>query len=227
MGFAGGSLFDSEGHIPPVFCEDESASQSVDEKARAFSVVKRTFDVGMSILLLPLLVGVGVIIWLLNPFLNKGSLLFSQVRMGRGCKAFMAYKFRSMSDAEIITRGAEDPLEIERITRLGFWLRRSRIDELPQLINVLKGDMSLIGPRPDYFHHARKYLKHVPGYRERHAVRPGISGLAQTEVGYVEGAEATAAKVRADIYYINNSSLKLDAWIFWRTVMTVLGHKGT
>jgi len=125
-----------------------------------------------------------------------------------------------------LSRGADDPLESSRISRFGNLIRRSRVDELPQLINVLKGDMSLIGPRPDFFHHARKYVRQVPGYRNRHLVRPGISGLAQTEIGYVEGAEATAAKVRADIYYINNACLKLDAWIFYRTVQTVFLRKG-
>jgi lipopolysaccharide/colanic/teichoic acid biosynthesis glycosyltransferase len=219
-------LFDFGSDSLPAYCPSEASSYNAAGHLSLFAIVKRTFDIGMSILLLPLLVCICVIIQMLNPFMNNGSLFFAQVRMGRGCKAFVAYKFRTMSEVGRITRGAEDPLEIGRITRLGYWLRKSRIDELPQILNVLKGEMSLIGPRPDYFHHARKYIKHVPGYRERHAVRPGISGLAQTEVGYVHGMEATAAKVRADIYYINNSCLKLDTWIFWRTVMTVLGHKG-
>jgi lipopolysaccharide/colanic/teichoic acid biosynthesis glycosyltransferase len=220
-------LFDLRSYDPPVICvNDTTLKQSPDLKI-PFGVLKRAFDISVSLLLLPLLVSVGFVICLLNPSLNKGGLLFAQIRMGQGCKAFVAYKFRTMRTTSRITRGAEDPVEINRITRLGIWLRKSRIDELPQLINVLKGEMSLIGPRPDYFHHARWFIRHVPGYRQRHAIRPGISGLAQTEVGYVEGAEATSAKVRADIFYINNACLRLDAWITWRTIVTVLGRKGT
>jgi len=172
------------------------------------------------------LVGAAIVLLLTNPFLNRGRLIFFQIRMGRGCKPFVAYKFRSMKDAGKVTRRAEDPLETDRISWFGNLIRKSRVDELPQLINVLKGEMSLIGPRPDCFHHARKYLRSVPGYRERHAVRPGISGLAQTEVGYAEGLDATAIKVRADIFYIRNRNFKMEMWIFYRTVATVLGRKG-
>ncbi len=193
----------------------------------AFVIAKRVFDIVISFTLLPVLALAWVILLLLNPFMNKGKLLFIQVRMGKDCKAFAAIKFRSMVKTDRITRGADDPLETHRITRLGSIMRKSRIDELPQLINVLKGEMSLIGPRPDYYHHARHYVQSIPGYRHRHAVLPGISGLAQTEVGYVQGIEATKAKVRADIYYINNAGFALDSWVFWRTLVTVFGHKGS
>lgn len=191
-----------------------------------FALSKRAFDIIVSILLLPVLAVATVIVFIVNPFMNKGKLFFVQVRMGKDCKAFAAIKFRSMTAVDRMTRGADDPLETERITRFGCFLRKSRVDELPQLINVLKGDMSLIGPRPDYFHHARRYVRCVPGYRTRHSIRPGISGLAQTEVGYVEGSDATKIKVRADAYYINNASFKLDTWIFYRTLMIILGRKG-
>ena len=86
--------------------------------------------------------------------------------------------------------------------------------------------MSLIGPRPDYFDHAVHFLDEVPGYRERHSVRPGISGLARTEVGYVEGVEATRQKVNADLYYITNSGFALEFWILWRTFAVILGRAG-
>jgi len=162
----------------------------------------------------------------LNPFFNRGPLLYIQPRMGRDCRAFPAMKFRSMLPAANIARGANDPLETHRITTLGRFLRKSRLDELPQVLNVLRGDMSLIGPRPDYFHHARYYLRVIPGYRARHRVRPGISGLAQTQLGYAAGLDATAAKVRADLYYIENAGFRLETWIFWRTVLTVLGRHG-
>ena len=123
-------------------------------------------------------------------------------------------------------RSAEDPLEHDRITPLGHLLRRSRIDELPQVVNVLRGEMSLIGPRPDYFHHARRYMRSVPGYRRRHDVRPGISGLAQTDLGYVDCSEGTRRKVALDLRYVEEMSLRLDLYVFWRTLVTVFGRKG-
>lgn len=191
-----------------------------------FSILKRGFDIFLSLAMLPVLGMIAVTLLVLNPFLNKGSLLFVQPRMGRDCRSFRAYKFRTMSAAAGATRGPNDPLEHDRITPLGRFLRRSRLDEVPQILNVLKGDMSLIGPRPDYYDHAVAYLDVVQGYRERHMVRPGISGLAQTEVGYVEGIEATRRKVQADLYYITHAGFGLEAWIFWRTLLTVFGRCG-
>ncbi len=183
-------------------------------------------DISLSIILLPTILLVALTLLILNPFKNPGSLFFVKKRMGRNCMPFNAYKFRSMVHVDIVTRGADDPLEMDRITRLGHILRKSRIDELPQIFNVLLGQMSLIGPRPDYYDHAVEYLETVPGYRERHAVLPGVSGLAQTEVGYVQGTEATGRKVQADLFYITHASIRLELWIFWRTLMTVFGRAG-
>jgi len=180
----------------------------------------------MSLLLLPLLGFFALVLICVNPFLNPGRLFFVQNRMGRNCEAFPAFKFRSMREAEAIERSADCPLEVDRITPLGNFMRKTRIDELPQILNVLRGEMSLIGPRPDYFDHAVHYLIEIPGYRERHIVRPGISGLAQTEVGYVEGVEATRNKVNADLYYISNAGFRLEAWIVWRTFAVILGRRG-
>lgn len=192
----------------------------------AFSAIKRAFDVVVSLLLLPLLAVIALVLFAVNPVLNRGPLLFVQMRMGRHCRAFPAFKFRTMRAAKAARRSADCPLEVDRITRLGGFLRRSRIDELPQIINVLRGEMSLIGPRPDFFEHAVHFLTNVPGYRERHSVRPGISGLAQTEIGYVEGTDATRRKVDTDLFYISNCGFTLEAWIVWRTFVVVLGRGG-
>lgn len=146
--------------------------------------------------------------------------------MGKNCDSFQAIKFRSMIVANMIDRGANDPLETHRITRLCNFLRRSRLDEVPQIINVFKGEMSLIGPSPDYIEHAKVYVDTIPGYIERHAVRPGISGFAQTEVGYGEGIEATRTKVKADLQYIKNRTLTFEAWIVWCTLQTVIKRGG-
>ena len=190
-----------------------------------FAIGKRVFDVFFCLLLLPILGAVAVILLLLNSAFNRGPLLFKQPRMGHNCTLFKAYKFRTMTPSTQ-SRRAHDPLERERITSFGAALRQSRLDELPQIINVLRGEMSLIGPRPDCYDHAVTFLRIVPGYKERHVVLPGISGFAQTELGYVEGIEATVKKVEADLHYIANRSLRLEAWIFWRTLVTVISRTG-
>jgi lipopolysaccharide/colanic/teichoic acid biosynthesis glycosyltransferase len=138
----------------------------------------------------------------------------------------MVYKFRSMLPADTILRGANDPLEHDRITWLGAFCRKLRLDEIPQIINVLKGEMSLIGPRPDYYPHAQEYLLHIPRYRLRHTVRPGISGFAQTEVGYVSNIAGTKKKVAADLLYIKHAGFCLDTYLLWRTFQTVLTRQG-
>lgn len=193
---------------------------------RIFWIAKRLFDVAGSLVLLPLL-GLSVMsLLVLNPFLNPGKLLFIQKRMGRECRPFYAIKFRSMRAVDAIERGPNDPVEVQRITTLGRFLRKSRLDELPQILNVVFGEMSLIGPRPDYYSHAIDYLKNVPGYRERHIVRPGISGLAQVDLGYVEGTEATRKKVNADHHYINEAGFVQEGTLVVKTIVTVLARAG-
>jgi len=187
---------------------------------------KRAIDVLVSVALLTVLVVFALILFCLNPFFNRGPLFYVQPRMGRGCAAFSAIKFRTMAPLARITRRADDPLEHHRITPLGSLLRKSRIDELPQIINVLRGEMSLIGPRPDFFHHARRYVRSVPGYRRRLAVRPGISGLAQTDLGYVDTPEGMLRKVALDLRYVEEMSLGLDLRVFWRTLVTVFCGRG-
>jgi len=192
----------------------------------AFFLVKRGFDLLTCLLLVPLLAIAAVGLLLVNPFWNAGPLLFVQTRMGQGCKPFRAIKFRSMTAVSGAARGAHDPLEHDRITPLGHFIRKSRIDELPQILNVLMGQMSLIGPRPDFYDHAVEYVRSIPGYRARHAVKPGISGFAQTEVGYADSADMVASKVKADLFYIRNRRLIVEFWLVWRTLVTVLGRHG-
>lgn len=188
--------------------------------------LKRVFDIAFSLIMLPALLVFAGLLVLANPFWNKGPLLISQRRMGKDCRPFMAWKFRSMVPVSMILRGPHDPIEHDRITPLGALLRKSRIDELPQILNVLKGDMSLIGPRPDYFAHAETYAEIIPFYRERHSIRPGISGLAQVEIGYVADTDGVRAKTLADLQYIRNAGFGLDTRIFFRTIRTVLARAG-
>jgi lipopolysaccharide/colanic/teichoic acid biosynthesis glycosyltransferase len=187
-----------------------------------FGAFKRTFDILFSFVLLPVAAIVAGHLLILNPWLNRGPLIYRQERMGRDCIPFTMYKFRSMVPTQDTVRGWTDPVEQHRITRLGRWLRTTRVDELPQILNVLKGEMSLIGPRPDALPHAQLFLQTVKGYRARHAVRPGISGLAQTQIGYVQGPVETRRKVVLDLYYIHNSGFRLELSIVVRTLYVVL-----
>lgn len=191
-----------------------------------FRLFKIGFDILLCLALMPVLVVVALALLVLNPRYNPGSLFYVQDRMGRNCQPFRAIKFRTMVDVPSIDRGPFDALEHHRITPLGGFLRKSRLDELPQVLNVLAGEMSLIGPRPDFLPHALVYLETVPGYRERHMVRPGISGYAQIAHGYVDGADGIRRKVEADIHYIRNASIRFELWIAWQTFLTVILRKG-
>lgn len=206
--------------------EDASLDEILVGGTRAFWAMKRVFDIILSLVLLPLLTLCACLLLVANPFFNRGTLFFVQDRMGRHGQPFAAIKFRSMTHAEETTRLAEDPIETHRITPLGQIMRRLRIDELPQIINVLKGEMSIIGPRPDAFHHATTYMSAIPEYRARHAVRPGISGLAQVTLGYAQGLELTRAKAIADLTYIQNARPSLDAKIVWLTLVTIFLRRG-
>jgi len=211
--------------IPESFVGRDDPTNGLPTKkggGPSFWIVKRSVDIVVCLLLLPLLVSFGVLILLLNPLLNRGPLFFVQRRMGKSCAPFSAIKFRSMAGRSAVTRGPEDPIEQDRISRFGRLLRKSRIDELPQILNVLNGDMSLIGPRPDYYEHALVYLKDVQYYSARFQVRPGISGLAQLTVGYVSDSSGTRRKVAMDIAYIQNANFKLEWWIFLRTIKIVV-----
>ena len=193
---------------------------------KMFWINKRLFDIFVCLFLLPLLFIISIIILFFNYFFNSGSLFFIQERMGKNCSVFSAIKFRTMVPVKKITRKYDDPIETNRITSFGKILRKSRIDELPQILNVLKGDMSLIGPRPDYYIHALEYLKNVKGYRERYIIRPGITGLSQIRLGYAEGLKATEKKVSIDNYYIQNVNYIIELKIIGNTIITILRGLG-
>ena len=199
---------------------------NLSNENKLFWINKRLFDVTVCLLLIPLLFITSIFLFLNNYFFNPGSLFFIQDRMGKDCVAFSAIKFRTMVPVKEITRKYDDPIENNRITPFGKILRKSRIDELPQILNVLKGEMSLIGPRPDYYVHALVYLKNVNGYRERHIIRPGITGLSQIRLGYAEGLEANEKKAFVDNYYIQNVSYIIEFKIIINTIITILTAAG-
>ena len=193
---------------------------------KLFWINKRIFDIFLCVLLLPLLFTIGINLLVLNLFFNQGRLFFIQKRMGKNCEYFFAIKFRTMTNVKEITRKYDDPIETNRITPLGGILRKIRIDELPQILNVLKGEMSLIGPRPDYYIHALEYLNIIEGYRERHAIRPGITGLSQVRLGYAESLEATSKKTDIDNFYIKNIGYIIDIKIIFSTLLIITSGLG-
>jgi exopolysaccharide biosynthesis polyprenyl glycosylphosphotransferase len=192
-----------------------------------YHYLKRLFDISLSVVLMvilsPLLVLIACAVWL-----GSGRpIMFRQPRVGREGKVFTVLKYRTMraeaiaEEADIYTR-EDDP----RITRVGRWLRKLRLDELPQLSNVLNGDMSLIGPRAEWVKCAERYERKIPFYHFRHLVKPGITGWAQVNYPYGESDEDAIEKLKYDLYYIRHYSLKLDAMIVLKTVHTVLFGKG-
>jgi exopolysaccharide biosynthesis polyprenyl glycosylphosphotransferase len=191
-----------------------------------YHYLKRLCDIVLSALLLliflPLLPFIILAIWLEN----GRPAFFNQTRVGREGERFVAYKFRTMSNGaekqdDIYTRKDD-----ARITRVGRWLRRSRLDELPQLWNVLKGNMSLIGPRAEWVKCVDRYEKSIPFYHFRHLVKPGITGWAQVNYPYGESDEDAIQKLQYDLYYIRHYSLKLDTMILLKTIHTMAFVRG-
>jgi sugar transferase (PEP-CTERM system associated) len=164
---------------------------------------------------------------LMVKFTSPGPILFRQKRVGRGDRVFTLFKFRSMyADAEARTGAVWAVRNDPRITSIGRFLRQSRFDELPQLYNVLRGDMALAGPRPERPEFVKTLSDKIPYYRQRHCVKPGITGWAQINYKYGDTTEDTLIKLEYDLYYIKNRSLRLDLQIMASTFVTVLGWKG-
>ncbi|NMC75077.1 MAG: glycosyl transferase, partial [Geobacteraceae bacterium] len=158
---------------------------------------------------------------------SPGPVLFRQVRTGMHEKEFVLYKFRTMrTDAESGTGAVWAQKDDPRVTPIGKFLRKSRLDELPQLLNVLKGDMSFIGPRPERPEFVEKLKEQVPYYSHRHFVKPGITGWAQIKYPYGASVEDALEKLRYDLYYIKNLSLTLDLLIFFETIKVILYSRG-
>jgi sugar transferase (PEP-CTERM system associated) len=158
---------------------------------------------------------------------SSGPVLFRQERVGQNGKVFTLYKFRSMVEGAEETTGpvwAAD--EDERVTPLGKFLRQSRLDEIPQLINVVRGDMSFVGPRPERPYFVEELEKQIPYYVKRHAVKPGITGWAQVRYSYAASVEDAKEKLQYDLYYIKNLSILLDIEVIIDTFKVVFLGKG-
>jgi len=202
----------------PVLCIRENPLNSLTNR-----IIKRTFDFVMSlILLVPFWLLVYPIVAILTHFLQPGPVFFKQKRNGLNGKVFVCYKFRSMkvnADADRLQATEDDP----RKTRFGNFLRKSSIDELPQLINVLKGEMSFVGPRPHMLAHTEQYSKLIDKYMVRHWVLPGITGWAQVNGarGETKTLEQMEDRIRKDVWYVENWSFSLDMKIILKTFLNV------
>lgn len=187
-----------------------------------YSLIKRVIDISLIILTFPITLPIMAITAVAIRLESEGGAMFIQNRVGQGGKEFRIYKFRSMcKDSE--KDGAQFASSGDmRVTRIGKFIRKTRIDELPQFFNVLKGDMSLIGPRPEQKVFVDKFDEEIPFYNYRHIVKPGISGWAQVMHGYAADADDTRVKLEYDFYYIKNFSLWLDILIVFKTLKTML-----
>jgi len=188
------------------------------------SIIKRTFDLLFASCILILTSPLYLIIVILIKIDSKGSVFYHQERIGLDGEVFRVIKFRSMRiDAEHTSGPVWSKKNDSRATRIGKFLRRLSLDELPQLINVIKGDMSVVGPRPERPHFVEQFKRQIPRYLERHRVRTGMTGWAQ--VNGLRGNASITERTKYDIYYIENWSLIFDLKIILKTIHTVLFGK--
>ncbi|MDH5520218.1 MAG: sugar transferase, partial [Acidimicrobiia bacterium] len=187
---------------------------------RAKRVVDVAFGLVGSVALLPVIAAVAV----LNLGFNRGPLFYSQPRVGQGGREFTILKLRTMAPhdgpSEWTTEGDT------RITPLGSLLRRSHLDELPQVLNILRGDLALVGPRPEQPHYVEELREKIAFYDVRHLVRPGLTGWAQVKQGYTADENDAYEKLQYDFFYLRRQGLSLDGRIIWRTLRGVVGGDG-
>ena len=233
------SLFHEEwlGSLPLAELERISMMFDIGELHRArYGRLKRVVDVALALMGLVALVVVTPVVVLGNLIANRGPLLYRQTRVGRGGETFEILKFRTMRAAPDPTAGASagdaagagawtgerDP----RITRFGHLLRVSHLDELPQVLNVLVGELSIVGPRPEQVHYVDSLTEKLPFYAMRHLVRPGLTGWAQVKYGYAGDDLGALEKLQYEFYYLRHQNLRLDARIIGRTTRAVLRGEG-
>ena len=191
-------------------------------------LLKRTYDIILSSTGLIIASPLFLITSILIKLESKGPMFFKQERVGRNGKPFNIYKFRSMlEDAEKKTGPIMSFKGDCRVTRLGKILRKTRLDELPQLWNVLNGTMSFVGPRPERPVFVEKFKKHIPFYSQRFSLRPGVTGWAQIRCPYASNIEQSLDKLRYELYYLKNFSLLFDLSIILRTIKVVLFARGS
>jgi exopolysaccharide biosynthesis polyprenyl glycosylphosphotransferase len=213
--------------VQALRAEDLRVGAGYDQQP-GFELAKRALDIFISIVGIAITLPVQILTIIAVRLDSKGPALFLQDRVGRDGLNFTLYKFRSMrADAEDESGPVWATDEDPRVTRVGSFLRRSRIDEIPQLYNVLVGDMSLVGPRPEREHFVDQLAEDIPWFRQRHLVKPGVTGWAQINYPYGNTAEDARQKLQFDLFYIKYSSLLFDLSILINTAKTVVLRRGT
>jgi sugar transferase (PEP-CTERM system associated) len=197
-------------------------------KSRLLRTAKRLVDIAASLIGLVVAAPVMALTAIAVKLTSPGDILYHQERVGQHGRVFTVHKFRSMrQDAEAATGAVwASKAGDSRVTPVGRFIRRTRLDELPQLWNVLAGDMSLIGPRPERPQFVAQLTQQIPFYGQRHVARPGLSGWAQVRYSYGASVEDAMEKLQYDLYYIKNMSLALDLFIALATVKTVVLRRG-
>lgn len=193
---------------------------------RYFWRFKRAADIAIAVTGMVLALPLFLLSALAIKLESSGPIFYVQERIGRGNRPFRVWKLRTMIDGADKNNVHWTEDNDNRITRVGKVLRKMRCDEIPQLLNILKGEMSLIGPRPEAVSLVNKYMEAIPFYLERHMIAPGITGWAQINYRYGNSIEDTRQKLMYDFYYIKNRNAMLDTIIFLRTIRTVLTGKG-
>lgn len=192
-----------------------------------YRILKRLMDLALSLVGMVGLVILYPVIAIIISIDSKGPVIFKQIRLGRSGHPYTILKFRTMKDSqdmekEALVTASNDP----RVTRVGRILRKTHLDEIPQIINVLRGEMSFVGPRSERSELVGVFQKDVPFYRARMLVKPGITGWAQIHQAYAETVDETSVKLEYDLFYIQHASILMDFSIILRTVTNVLGFKG-
>ncbi len=216
--------------VPISLLESDWVIRSfIDRKPASglYRLFKRLMDLVFSLIGMVGLAILFPILALLIRLDSKGPIIFKQIRLGRGGEPYTILKFRTMKDNQDMEREAlvtstNDP----RVTHIGRYMRKTHLDELPQIFNVLRGEMSLVGPRSERDELVCIFQREVPFYRARMLVKPGITGWAQIHQNYAETVAETAIKLEYDLYYIENASIIMDISIILRTITNVLGFKG-
>ena len=197
------------------------------KKSRVQDIAKRAIDIILALANLVIALPVMALVALAVRLSSPGPVMYHQERVGQHGRVFVLHKFRSMRpDAEQRSGAVWSQAGDERITSVGRFLRRTRLDELPQLWNVLRGDMSIVGPRPERPEFVTSLTAQIPYYGQRHIVRPGLTGWAQVRYTYGASVEDALMKLQYDLYYIKNLTLAFDLFIMVKTVKTVLMRKG-
>ncbi|WP_321470133.1 sugar transferase [uncultured Paludibaculum sp.] len=190
--------------------------------------IQRLYSTVISMIGMVLALPLMAIVWLVVRLTSPGAAVYRQRRTGLNGKEFFVYKFRSMYiDAERNTGAVWAQKDDPRVTPVGRWLRRLRLDELPQFFNVLRGEMAIVGPRPERPEFVKVLSEQIPFYNQRHAILPGITGWAQINHKYGDSVEDTITKLEYDLYYLKHLSLSLDMYIIFHTAKVMLLSKGS